>query len=323
MASRPLIATVIGDPSGIGPEVCVRALAGGTLHELGDYVLIGSLDALEDAARIAGADVRFRKVASAAEARERDGALAVLDDRVLARGDYAIGTPSAGNGRAVYGWMRTGFRLAEAKQAEGLVIASIDGTSLREARIDYRADMDPAGVFLLRVTGKLRTIPIGEHVLMREVPGMVKLPLVLEVIVLIGEQLRRWGFSEPKIAVAGLNPHCIGEEDAQEIAPAVAAARERGFDVTGPLSPDTVFRHGVQGRFDVIVTMYHDQGQIAVKTVGLAEAFTVFVGLPYVRVGIPHGSAMDIAGTGTADAGTATAALRAAATLAGGRGLDA
>jgi 4-phospho-D-threonate 3-dehydrogenase / 4-phospho-D-erythronate 3-dehydrogenase len=320
--SKPLIATVIGDPSGIGPEVCVRSLATGALQSVGDYVLIGSLDALEDAAKIAGADVTFRKVGSAAEARGANGgAIAVLDNGTLARGDYTIGKPGANNGRAVYSWMRTGFDLVNAKDAEGIVIASIDSTSLKMAGISVKADMDPEGVWLLRCTGKLRTIPIAEHVLMREVPPMVKKALVLEVILLIGEQMKRWGFANPTIAVAGLNPHCIGEEDAQEIAPAVEAAKERGFDVTGPLSPDTVFRHGLSGRFDVIVTMYHDQGQIAVKTVGLEDACTVFVGLPYVRVGIPHGSAMDIAGTGKAEPRTAATALRTAASLAAGKAL--
>jgi 4-phospho-D-threonate 3-dehydrogenase / 4-phospho-D-erythronate 3-dehydrogenase len=320
--SKPLIATVIGDPSGIGPEVCVRSLATGALQTVGDYVLIGSIDALEDAAEIACADVTFRKISSAAEARGKNGgAIAVLDTGALARGDYTIGKPGANNGRAVHSWMRTGFDLVERKDAEGIVIASIDSTSLKMAGISVKADMDPEGVWLLRVTGKLRTIPIAEHVLMREVPPMVKKPLVLEVILMIGEQMKRWGFANPKIAVAGLNPHCIGEEDAQEIAPAVEAAKERGFDVTGPLSPDTVFRHGLSGRFDVIVTMYHDQGQIAVKTVGLEDACTIFVGLPYVRVGIPHGSAMDIAGTGKAEPRTAATALRAAASLAAGKAL--
>jgi 4-hydroxy-L-threonine phosphate dehydrogenase PdxA len=157
--------------------------------------------------------------------------------------------------------------------------------------------------------------------MIRDIPAMVKKDHVLHVITLVGEQMKRWGFTAPKIAVAGLNPHCAGEEDAGEVAPAVAAAQVLGFDVTGPLSPDTVFRAGITGRYDVVVTMYHDQGQIAVKTFGLENACAVFVGLPYVRVGIPHGSAMDIAGTGTAQHGTALMAMKTAAELAGANAL--
>ena len=156
---------------------------------------------------------------------------------------------------------------------------------------------------------------------MQEVPQSVRRERVRNVIVLIGEQLKRWGIVQPRIAVAGLNPHCMGEEEGREIAPAIADAKRAGFDVTGPLSPDTVFRLGVLGHYDVIVTMYHDQGQIAVKTVGLEGACTIFVGLPYLRIGIPHGSAMNIAGTGTAQHATTLKAMETAASLASGRGL--
>jgi 4-hydroxythreonine-4-phosphate dehydrogenase len=118
-----------------------------------------------------------------------------------------------------------------------------------------------------------------------------------------------------------LNPHCVGEEEPREIVPAIAEARERGYDVTGPLSPDTVFRRALHGEFDVVVAMYHDQGQIAIKTTGLEEACAIFIGPPYVRVGTPHGSALDIAGQNKAQFGTMLTALNAAAKLAAGLGL--
>jgi len=158
-------------------------------------------------------------------------------------------------------------------------------------------------------------------VMMRDVPAMVTKENVLHVITLVGTQLRQWGVPAPRIAVAGLNPHAMGVEDSAEIAPAVAAAREQGFDVTGPLSPDAVFRQASQGQFDVVVAMYHDQGQIAIKTSGLSEACAIFVGLPYVRVGVPHGSAFDIAGKGIANPGTMLTALNTACSLASGGGL--
>jgi 4-phospho-D-threonate 3-dehydrogenase / 4-phospho-D-erythronate 3-dehydrogenase len=243
----------------------------------------------------------------------------VLDDGALDRSMYTIGSPSEGGGRATYGWIQQAIAAAERGDLEGIIIAPIDRASFRLAGImGATEEMHPPGTFLLRMTGKLRTMPIAEHVMIRDVPDMVKKDHVLHVITLVGEQLRHWGFAAPKIAVAGLNPHCAGPEDRAEIAPAVLAAKERGFDVTGPLSPDTVFRGGITGKFDVVVTMYHDQGQIAVKTFGLENACAVFVGLPYVRVGIPHGSAMDIAGTGTAQHGTALMALKTAAELAKG-----
>jgi 4-hydroxythreonine-4-phosphate dehydrogenase len=181
--------------------------------------------------------------------------------------------------------------------------------------------MHPENTYLLRMAGSLRMIPIGEHVMMRDVPPMVTKANVLHVILLVGEHLTRWGIASPRIAVAGLNPHAAGAEDAEEIAPAVAEARARGFDVTGPVSPDSVFRQCMNGSYDVVVAMYHDQGQIAIKLTSLAEACAIFIGLPYVRVGTPHGSALDIAGQGRAQYGTMLTAMNAAASLAAGNGL--
>jgi len=155
----------------------------------------------------------------------------------------------------------------------------------------------------------------------RDIPAMVTRANVLGLVLLIGETLERWGIAAPRIAVAGLNPHAAGTEDAAEIAPAVEEARARGIDVTGPLSPDTVFRRALHGEFDVVVAMYHDQGQIAIKTTGLEAACAIFIGLPYVRVGTPHGSAMDIAGRNKAQHGTMLTALNVAAGLAAGAGL--
>jgi 4-hydroxythreonine-4-phosphate dehydrogenase len=319
--STPLLAVVIGDPSGVGPEVCVKALATGEVQRLAQVVLVGSRATIDEAARISGVSLPLRSVTSFGEARTGDG-VAVLDDGALARDAYTIGTPSAGGGHASYGWIGAAIAAAEAGDVDGIIVAPIDRSSWRLAGITGVTDeMHPPGTYLLRMTGNLRTIPIGEHVPFREIAPMVTKANVLALITLIGDQLRRWGYATPRIAVAGLNPHASGPEDAEEIAPAVSAARAAGYDVTGPLSPDTVFRAGVQGRYDVIVTMYHDQGQIAVKTFGLERACTVFVGLPYVRIGIPHGSAMDVAGTGRAQHGTALTALLTAAQLAAGTAL--
>jgi 4-hydroxythreonine-4-phosphate dehydrogenase len=316
--STPLLAVVIGDPSGVGPEVCVRALATGEVQQLAHVVLIGCRATIDEAVRISGVTLPLRSIATFRDARASDD-VTVLDDGSLDRAAYVIGTPSAAGGRASYGWIQRAIAAAEAGEVDAVIVAPIDRSSWRLAGITGVTDeMHPPGTYLLRMTGSLRTIPIGEHVPFREIAPMVTKANVLALITLIGEHLRRWGYAAPRIAVAGLNPHANGPEDAEEIAPAVSAARAAGFDVTGPLSPDTVFRAGVQGRYDVIVTMYHDQGQIAVKTFGLEHACTVFVGLPYVRIGIPHGSAMDVAGTGRAQHETALTALRTAAHLAAG-----
>jgi len=320
----PLLAVAVGDPSGVGAEITVKALATGEPQRRSRVMLIGNLDGIENAARTAGVNLRFAGVSDTKAARAvNGGTVPVFDDGSVTMRDYTIGKPSAAGGRATAGWIDLSVKWAEAGAIDGFIIAPVDSASFKLAGFtEAPPGMHPENMFLLRMAGKLRMVPIGEHVMMRDIPAMVTQANVLHVIVLIGETLRRWGVAQPRIAVAGLNPHAAGAEDAEEIAPAVAQARSLGFDATGPLSPDTVFRRALHGQFDVVVAMYHDQGQIAIKTTGLEEACAVFLGLPYVRVGTPHGSAFDIAGKGIAQHGTMLTALNAAASLAGGHGLS-
>ena len=322
-SEAPLLAVAIGDPSGVGTEIAVKALATGEPQRRSRVMLIGNHDGIVHTARTSGLDVHFARVAGPAEARAVNAAtIPVFDDGSVTMRDYTIGQPSAAGGRATAGWIDRAVNWAEAGSIDGFIIAPVDSSSFKLAGYAKSPpSMHPPNTFLLRMSGKLRFIPIGEHVMMRDIPAMVTTANVLHVIFLIGATLQRWGVAAPRIAVAGLNPHAAGAEDADEIAPAVAEARARGLDVTGPLSPDTVFRRALHGEFDVVVAMYHDQGQIAIKTTGLEEACAIFIGLPYVRVGTPHGSAFDIAGQDKAQHGTMLTALNAAASLASGGGL--
>jgi 4-hydroxythreonine-4-phosphate dehydrogenase len=286
-------------------------------------MLIGNHDGIVQTARTSQLDIRFERIGDPSEARGINGAaIPVFDDGSITLRDYTLGRPSAAGGRATSGWIDRAVTWAEAGKIDGFIIAPVDNGSFKLAGYPKPLpSMHPPGTYLLRMSGKLRFIPIGEHVMIRDLPAMVTKANVLRVISLIDEKLRRWGVPAPRIAVAGLNPHAAGAEDAAEIAPAVAEARALGLDVSGPHSPDTVFRRALHGEFDVVVAMYHDQGQIAIKTTGLEEACAIFVGLPYVRVGTPHGSAFDIAGQNKAQHGTMLTALNAAASLASGAGL--
>jgi 4-hydroxy-L-threonine phosphate dehydrogenase PdxA len=322
-SAEPLLAVAIGDPSGVGTEITVKALATGEAQRRSRVMLIGNYDGIVDTARSTGAAVQFARVADPAEARTVGTTFTpVFDDGSITTGDYRIGAASAAGGRATAGWIERAVTWAEAGAIDGFIIGPVDSSSFKLAGFTGSPPgMHPADTFLLRMSGKLRFIPIGEHVMFRDIPAMVTKANVLHLVLLIGETLKRWGVAAPRIAVAGLNPHAAGAEDAAEIAPAVAEAKARGFDVTGPLSPDTVFRRALHGEFDVVVAMYHDQGQIAIKTTGLEAACAIFIGLPYVRVGTPHGSALDIAGQNKAQHGTMLTALNAAASLASGAGL--
>jgi 4-hydroxy-L-threonine phosphate dehydrogenase PdxA len=323
-STRPVIAATIGDPAGIGPEVCVKALATGVLDELCRPVLIGDAEVVHHAARIGGVTRPIRAIRSIAELDASKDSITVLDPGGFAPANYTIGQSSLMCGEAVLGWLETGRQLGVDRAIAGLVWGPVNSDSLMlTGRIQHIDDLQPPATFMLRVSGALRVVPITEHIRVRDIPATVTTARVLELVALLHRALQDWGIRAPRIAVAGLNPHAMFDEDKQEVAPAVAAARQAGIDAYGPIAPDSVFRLAADGRYDAVVTMYHDQGQIAVKTLAFEGACTIFLGLPYVLVGVPHGSAFDIAGTGKAQHSSMLAAMKTAADLAGGRGFAA
>jgi 4-hydroxythreonine-4-phosphate dehydrogenase len=307
----PVVATVIGDPCGVGPEVVLKALATGQPQAVSRPLLIGSLAALEKTRAACGIDLALRAV----------DAIDVLDDFPLDPSDIVFGRASAACGEAVLHWLDMAERLGRAGAVQASIMAPIDSTAIRlTGKLKELDDLQPAGTWLLRVSDGLRVVPIAEHVLMRDVPATVTQANVLALLRLLDDTLKRFGLAQPRIAVAGLNPHAMGPEDRGQIAPAVEQARAEGIVASGPVSPDAVFRQCIEGRHDAVVSMYHDQGQIAVKTAVFEGACSIYIGLPYVHLSIPHGSAYDIAGKGIAQHQSMLAAMRTAASLAAGHG---
>lgn len=320
MAKRATIGLMIGDPGGIGPEVCVRALADDALPPYGTAVLIGSRAAIERAAADTGVRLPVVRVESPDAAAECAG-LPFIEAGTLERGDFEVGKASAASGRAVKAWIDEAERLARTGALDGWIMAPVNTDSMRMAGVvQHLDDLQPPDTFMFRISGPLRAVPIAEHVPVRDIVSTVTQERIERVIGLTTRHLQRWGLANPRLAVAGLNPHAMFEEDRDIIAPAVRAQRELGINVTGPIAPDAVFRHCIEGRYDAVVTMFHDQGQIALKTAAFEGACTVYLGLDYVQLSVPHGSAYDIAGTGKAQHRSMAAALRTAVDLAAGRG---
>ncbi|HTW89154.1 MAG TPA: 4-hydroxythreonine-4-phosphate dehydrogenase PdxA [Candidatus Binataceae bacterium] len=318
---RPIIAAMIGDPAGIGPEVCAKAVATGEPQKLCRPVLIGDARAIASAIERSALSLGLQVVRTLEEARFDERAAVVLDPGDLRPGEYVTGQPSAAGGRAVVRWIRLADQLAQAHAIDGWIMGPVDSTSLKLANeIESIDDLQPPGTWMFRISGPLRVVPITEHIRLRDVPGTVTRAAVFDLIRLVDETLRRWGIAEPRIGVAGLNPHAMFEEDAERIAPAVSDAQQSGINCKGPISPDSIFRQGLDGHFDAIVSMYHDQGQIALKSAAFEGACTIYMGLHFVRLSVPHGTAMDIAGQGKAQHLSMLAAMKTAALLAAGGG---
>jgi len=306
---RKPIAITMGDPCGIGPEICAKLFADGLPAPA---VVVGDAGLLRRTAKALGLDIAVREIADAAEAAGASGELPVLGVGALP-GDLPIGRVDARAGRASYDYVVKAINLAMAGTVGGIVTAPIAKEALKAAGIAYPghteilAERSGAADFAMMLANdELRSILVTIHVSLADAIRLITKDRVLRTIRLADRACRAYGIAQPRVAVAGLNPHAgeggmFGREDIDEIAPAIQAARDSGIDASGPWPGDTIFMRARRGEFDIVVAQYHDQGLIPVKYLGIERGVNVTVGLPFVRTSVDHGTAFDIAGTGKAE----------------------
>ncbi|WP_300652333.1 4-hydroxythreonine-4-phosphate dehydrogenase PdxA [Hydrogenophaga sp.] len=329
----PIVLTM-GDPAGIGPEIIAKALSERPAL-LPQTVVAGDVETLRRAARQWGAGsnrVMLAEIADMADlAAVPPGCMAVVQACKLVE-PVAMGCISASAGRAAADCIAWAAQAVLEGQARAVVTAPIHKEALAAAGVEY-----PGHTELLQSLGAahlgvavaelpvrmmlscpgLSTVLVSIHVSLRQALDAVTTEQVLQTIRITQAHFLRIGMVRPRIAVAGLNPHAgegglFGFEDRDVIAPAIVRARQEGVDASGPHAPDTVFMRARQGAFDVVVAMYHDQGLIPVKLLGLDDGVNTTLGLPFVRTSPDHGTAFDIAGTGRANPSSLLAAIDAA-----------
>jgi 4-phospho-D-threonate 3-dehydrogenase / 4-phospho-D-erythronate 3-dehydrogenase len=325
---RPLLGMTVGDPAGIGPEIVLKA-AGDPRVEGARLLAIGSMEALRTAAEVVPDAPQLRAVAGPADARFEQGTLDVVvvpsDRRV------PVGTLSAEAGKIAFDGVAHAVELALAGDIDGIVTAPLNKEAIALAGHPYPghteilAELTGTPDFAMMLTAlKLRVVHVTTHVGIRTMLERVTTERVLTTIRLADRALRDMGFERPSVGVAGLNPHAgegglFGDEERTTIAPAIAQAKAEGIDATGPWPADTLFGRAVAGDFDVAIAMYHDQGHIAVKVLGFETGVNATIGLPIVRTSVDHGTAFDIAGTGTASADSMVEAVLVGASMASAR----
>jgi 4-hydroxythreonine-4-phosphate dehydrogenase len=304
--TRP-VAITLGDPAGVGPEVIVRALAALPSDERESLVVVGSSDVLRRAARVTGVDLPI--IARGGAAR---GAILVEEVEVPDL-EAEFGKLHASCGDAAFRYIERAVRLTEAGETAGIVTAPINKEALNRAGHHYdghtgmlAALTGSRASFMLLASERLKVIHVSTHVSLRDAIERARPERILATIRAGNDHLKRIGYAAPRIAVAGINPHCgenglFGDEDEKFIAPAVAEARAERIDVSGPISADTVYHRAYNGAFDLVVAQYHDQGHIPMKLVAFDTAVNVSLGLPIDRTSVDHGTAFDIAGTGKAN----------------------
>lgn len=320
---KPL-AISMGDSSGVGPEIVLGAYRKGEIPA--GALVVGDMAVLRLCARVLGWSVPLRAVSGPEEVD--GGALNVLDLGLLAEEDVRIGEVTRGSGEAALRYVEEATRLALEGRASAVVTLPInkEATGLTSpgftGHTEYIAGLCGTTRYTMMLASeRLVATHVSTHVALREAIDAVKRERVLDVVRLTDGALRRLRPTR-RIAVAGLNPHAgengaFGEEDREEIAPAVELARAEGIDAHGPLPPDTVFMQLVSGRYDAVVCMYHDQGHIPMKLLDFEGGVNVTLGLPILRTSVDHGTAFDIAYQGKAFTSSLRDACAMALNLAG------
>jgi 4-hydroxythreonine-4-phosphate dehydrogenase len=327
---QEIIGITMGCPVGIGPEIVLRFLA--AWGNGGEYrpLVLGDIGVLRRIAGELGMAVAIREWRPGDDL-EGEG-IPVLPVSRLDAGELIWGRPTVETGRAMAFYIEQAVRLQQAGVLAAMVTCPIGKKYLREAGYPYPghtemlAALCNAGDYAMMMAGnRLRVTLVTIHQPLKEVPETISPEGVLRLISITGRSLREdFGINSPRLAVAGLNPHAgedglFGDEEQRIIIPAITAAREHGWQATGPMPPDTVFHMAAAGHFDAVICMYHDQGLIPFKLLHFKDGVNVTLGLPIVRTSVDHGTAYDIAGLGRADAGSLAAAFRLAALIVSNR----
>jgi 4-hydroxythreonine-4-phosphate dehydrogenase len=329
-ASGEAIAITMGDAAGIGPEIIAKAFRDHPEDTRGCFV-VGDLPAIRRGAAAVSGRVTI-PAAPIDGPQDATGApprcIPVLE-AVKFASLPAWGSVSADAGRAAAEAVTWAARAALRGEIAALVTAPLHKEALAAAGVPYpghtellQAEAGGMPVRMMLANDELRTVLVSIHVSLRDAIAAVTIDNVLETIRIAHRSLARALGKNPRLAVSGLNPHAgeaglFGREELEVIAPAIAVARAEGIDASGPYAPDTVFMRARRGEFDAVVAMYHDQGLIPVKYLGVEKGVNVTLGLPLVRTSPDHGTAFDIAGTGRADESSLVEAIRVARTLCG------
>lgn len=326
---RPIVAITMGDPAGVGAEVILKAIRNPRTQAAARCLVVGDATWMASIATKLKLDTEVHAVSAVAEARFDPNIVDVLDLKNAPADRIQIGTTSPYGGKAAVEAVQVAATLAMQGLVDAIATAPLNKEAMHMAGYKYPghtemlAEMTGTEDFsMLLVTPTLRCFFVTVHVSLRKAIDMITADRVRRIIRVAHSTMQRIGFPNPRIAVAGLNPHAgengmFGDEEIKEIIPGVKAAQAAGIDASGPWPPDTVFARAMAGQYDAVISMYHDQGHIPIKLAGFSDGVNVTAGLPIIRTSVDHGTAFDIAGKGLADEGSMIEAVVLAARLSG------
>lgn len=338
MNQLPIIAVTMGDPASIGPEIAIKALLNKRVYSICRPLIVGDIKVFKHISDLLGLNVLFNPINEVNQARFTFGVIDVLDLNNVSVGQLKLGQISAMAGNASFEAVRKVIELALAGEVDATVTGPINKKSINEAGHHFAGHTEIYAHYtgtkkyaMLLVEENMKVIHVSTHVSLRQACDLVKKDRILEVISLLRNGLQQLGEKNLKIGVAGLNPHAgdnglFGTEEELEIGPAVLEARKAGYDVEGPVPPDTLFAKAATGAYGGVVAMYHDQGHIPFKLSGFkwnaekkqmdsVKGVNITMGLPIIRTSVDHGTAFEIAGKGIASPDAMLLAIESAVQL--------
>ncbi len=333
MKDKPLIAITMGDPAGVGPEVVVKALNHKLVQARARCLVIGDQMVLEDAAAALRTSLDLEILNERADINVVKKRLLFLS--IPPSGGFPVGRVDARCGQASVNYILAAIDLALSHQVSAIATAPINKAALQAAGIPFKGhteilaektgSQDVAMMLVTPGRGKdpqwLRVTHATTHIPLKDVPASLSIDRILKTVEATQRGLNGLGIGSPRLALAALNPHAsdeglMGDEEEQILLPAVAAAQHQGYDIAGPIPADTVFLRAMNGEFDAVIALYHDQGHIPVKTHGFERAVNITLGLPIIRTSVDHGTAFDIAWKNQADEASMVEAILLAAAIA-------
>ena len=325
MTQRPILAVTMGDPAGIGPEIAVRALLDPEVRGVSRAFVIGDARVLDQALRVCGLKARLNRIGGPEALADADGVIDVLHQESCDPAVLKLGQIQPLGGEAAFASIRASIDLAMAGRIAGVATTPINKESLKAAKIPFIGHTEMFAEYtgakeemtMFTISG-LKIFFLTRHVSLRRACELITEDRVAKGIDNCIKALHQLGYDSPHLAVAALNPHggedgMFGDEEIKGVKPAIATARARGLNVSGPVPADSVFYLALKGRYDAVLSLYHDQGHIAAKMLDFHKTISVTLGLPILRTSVDHGTAFDIAGTGTASAVSMIEAIKVAA----------
>ena len=339
MHALPVLAITMGDPASIGPEIGVKALLQEKIHAICRPLLVGDAAVFQQIIDKLQLKAKLNPVHNVADAKFEIGTIDIYDLNITDISKLEFGKIDAMCGEASFQAVKKAIELAMAGEVDGTVTGPINKKSINEAGHHYAGHTEIYAHYtgtkkyaMLLGEDHINVIHVSTHVSLRQACDLVKKERIIQVIELIVDGLKRLGKTNLKIGVAGLNPHSgdnglFGTEDMEEIMPAVEEAKKLGYDVEGPVPPDTLFAKAATGAYGGVVAMYHDQGHIPFKLAGFkwnaekqqmdsVKGVNITLGLPIIRTSVDHGTAFEIAGKGIASADAMVLAIESAVQLA-------